>query len=92
MKNEAGLSPYEACLRHTERLLCASLHASVGSCFMETVRFPLHVCKANASLSRFVPLLVSFFTRHDFNDRLADGIADVLGEVIGGKIRSDGNA
>ena len=29
--HEVGLAPYEACLRHTERLVCASLHASEAS-------------------------------------------------------------
>ena len=55
MKNEAAFG-YEAWLRHTENLECASLHAS-ENCLAIRERFvatklPLHICEANASLTK----------------------------------------
>lgn len=36
-----------------------------------------------------LPLLVTLITRVDFGEKLATAVADVLGEVLGGKIKSD---
>jgi len=48
MKNEAGFA-YEAWLRHTEKLSCASLHASVASASWRAA--PLHIDEVDASFS-----------------------------------------
>ena len=50
MKNEAAFG-YEAWLRYTEKLECASLNMSECECFMAT-QLPLHICAANASLTK----------------------------------------
>lgn len=38
-----------------------------------------------------IPLLLGIVTRHDYGDILATSVADVLGEILGGKITSDSN-
>ena len=60
MKNEAACG-YEARLRFTERLVCASLHTSECECFIEAVRLLLHTDVVGVSLKR-VPLCVNGLT------------------------------